>query len=157
MRHGWVKLFLLVFCLTIPFATAQAQSDEAYLAYRQKVMQAQGASMGAIGQILKHKLPYSGHIATHANDINRLSKLISDAFKKEITAGKTDAKPDVWKDWDKFVAAAEKLGQESAKLAKVASSGDMAAIGAQRKALGKACGGCHKPFRKPKKERFKRK
>ncbi len=156
MRQMWMKLLLLSLCLALPFATAQAQSDEAFLQYRQKLMQTLGATMGSIGQILKNKLPFRGHIATHAHDLNQLSKLIPDAFKKEITAGRTDAKPDVWKDWNKFVAASEKLGQESAKLAEVTSSADMAAIEAQMKAVGASCGGCHKPFRKPKEERFKR-
>ncbi len=53
-------------------------------------------------------------------------------------------------------AAAKALERESAKLAVVAQSGGMADIAAQVKALGKSCGGCHKPFRKPKAERFKR-
>jgi hypothetical protein len=31
----------------------------------------------------------------------------------------SDAKPDVWQDWEKFVAAAKKMGEESGKLAQV--------------------------------------
>ena len=142
--------------LVLMLTGAQAQDDEHYLGYRQKVMKSIGASMGGIGDILKHKLPFAGHIETHASDISRMSTLIKDAFEKEITEGRTDAKPDVWQDWDKFVTAAETLQEESAKLADIASGGDMAAIGAQVKNLGKACGDCHKPFRKPKEERFKR-
>jgi cytochrome c556 len=84
------------------------------------------------------------------------STVIEDAFEKEIAAGKTDAKPDIWQDWEKFVAATKKLSEESGQLAQVAQSGDMAAIGDQVKALGKACGDCHKPFRKPKEESYKR-
>lgn len=135
---------------------AQAQDDEHILGYRQKVMKSMGASMGAIGDILKHKLPFAGHIGVHAMDISRMSAVIEESFKKEITEGRTDAKPEVWQDWDKFVAAAEALQAEGAKLADVAAGGDMAAIGGQVKALGKACGDCHKPFRKPKEERFQR-
>jgi cytochrome c556 len=147
-----VGMLGLVFMLT----GVQAQDDEHILGYRQKVMKSMGASMGAIGDILKHKLPFAGHIAVHASDISRMSAVIAEAFEKEIIAGRTDAKPEVWQDWDKFVAAAETLQEEGAKLADIASAGDMAAIGAQVKNLGKACGDCHKPFRKPKEERFKR-
>ena len=85
-----------------------------------------------------------------------MSAVIGEAFEKEIIEGRTDAKPDVWQDWDKFVAAARGLEEASAKLADIAAAGDMAAIGAQVKNVGKACGDCHKPFRKPKEERFKR-
>ena len=119
-------------------------------------MKSMGASMGAIGDILKHKLPFAGHIGVHAADISRMSTIIAESFEKEITEGKTDSKPDIWQDWDKFVAAADALKTEGAKLAEVAGSGDMSAIGGQVKALGKACGDCHKPFRKPKEERFQR-
>jgi cytochrome c556 len=132
------------------------QDDEAFVQYRQKVMSANGASMGAINDILKNKLPYQGHIATHAQDIQRISTLIAEAFKKEVTAGKTDAKPEIWKDWEKFAAAAKAMGEESGKLAEVARAGNMEAIGAQVKKLGDACGDCHKPFRKPREESYKR-
>ena len=142
--------------LVLMLTGAQAQDDEHYLGYRQKVMKSMGASMGAIGDILKHKLPFASHIGVHASDISRMSAVIAEAFEKEITEGRTDAKPEVWQDWDKFVTAAETLQEEGAKLANIASAGDMAAIGAQVKNLGKACGDCHKPFRKPKEERFRR-
>ena len=155
LRKNFWKLLLLFVCISFPLMEAQAQ-DEAFLQYRQKIMKSHGASMGAIGDILKNKLPYKKHIAVHAKKLQEESTLIADAFKKEITAGKTDAKPEIWKDWGKFTAAAEKLNQESAKLDRVAQSADMAAIGAQVKEVGKSCGGCHKPFRKPKEKRFKR-
>ena len=156
MRQSLVTLVVLGLSCTLSLAVVQAQSDEAFIEYRQKVMQGISANMGAIGGILKNKLPYGSHIATHASEINMLSKLIEAAFKKESTAGKTDAKPEIWQDWDKFVAAAKAMGEESGKLAEVARTGDMDAIGAQVKALGKSCGDCHKPFRKPKEESYKR-
>ncbi len=157
MRQHCLKLVLLVLCLALPLTAVQAQDDKAYLGYRQRVMKSQSGSLGAIGQVVKHKLPFTSHIATHARNINRISKLMPKAFEKKITAGKTDAKPEVWQDWDKFAAAADKLGQESAKLIEVAAGGDMSAIAAQVKMVGKSCGGCHKPFRQPKDKSYKRK
>ena len=148
-------LFILICLVGLPTGV-MAQDDAAFLQHRQKVMQAIGGHMGAIGAILKNKLPYQGTIAAHAQGLQMTSTVIEDAFKKKITEGRTDSKPDIWQDWEKFAAAAKKMGEESGKLAQVAQSGDMAAIGAQVKAVGKSCGGCHKPFRKPKEERFKR-
>ncbi len=152
--HLW-KVVLVVVALALVGAS-HSGDDAAYLKHRQKVMQAVGGHMGSIGAILKNKLPYKTSIVAHAQSLQMTSTVIEDAFKKKITEGKTDAKPDIWKDWDKFVAAAKKMGEESGKLADVVQAGDMAAIGPQVKALGKSCGGCHKPFRKPKEERFKR-
>lgn len=151
----WTVLLVLI-CVAFPSTGVLAQDDEAFIQYRQKVMQANGGHMGAIGAIMKNKLPYEKAIAVHALAIQMTSRVIAEAFEKKITAGKTDAKPDIWKDWDKFVAAAKKLGEESGKLARIVQSGDMAAIGAQVKAVGQACGDCHKPFRKPKEESYKR-
>ncbi|MDH3599458.1 MAG: cytochrome c [Candidatus Tectomicrobia bacterium] len=147
---------LVVVCLSIPLSNALAQKDENYLTYRQKVMAGIGANWAATGVSLKNNLPSKANIGVHAEAIHNASKLIAGAFKKEITEGKTDAKPDIWQDWQKFADAAKKLGEESGKLVEVAESGDMEALGAQVKATGKACGDCHKPFRKPKEERFKR-
>ena len=156
MKPTLVAMLVVLLGLAFLLSGAQAQDDEHILVYRQKVMKSMGASMGAIGDILKHRLPFAGHIGVHATDISNMSAVIAESFEKEITEGRTDSKPEVWQDWDKFVAAAEGLQEEGAKLAEIAGSGDMAAIGGQVKALGKACGNCHKPFRKPKEERFKR-
>lgn len=147
----------ILICLVFTPASIQAQEDGAFVQYRQRVMASNGANMGAIGDILKNKLPYQSHITVHAQEIQRMSPLISDAFKKDITAGKTDAKPEIWKEWDKFTAAADAMGREAAELAKVSQSGDMEAISAQVKKLSDTCGDCHKPYRKPKEESYKNK
>lgn len=157
IRRNLRTLVILLVSLSVPFTTVLAQEDEALTQYRQKVMTSQGTSMGAMNDILKNKLPFPNHIVAHAQDIQRMTVLIPDAFKKEITAGKTDAKPEIWKEWDKFVTAAEALGQEAAKLAEVVQKNDMEAITAQVKKVGDACGTCHKPYRKPKEESYKSK
>lgn len=158
MYMGFVLRYagLTLIGLALIATGVQAQDDKAYLDHRQKVMKAIGGHMGSIGAIMKNKLPYQSTIVAHAQGLQLASSVIDDAFEKEITEGRTDSKPDIWQDWNKFSAAARKMGEESGKLAKVAQSGDMAAIAAQVKAVGKSCGGCHKPFRKPKEERFKR-
>lgn len=150
-------LLLCSLCLTIAVASAQAPSDEAMIMYRQKIMSSNGASMGAIGDIMKNKLPFQAHIVMHAQDIQAMSTLIADAFKHKAAEGKTDAKPEIWPEWEKFTAAAKALQEESGKLAQVAGSGDTEAISAQVKKLGDACGNCHKPYRKPKEESYKNK
>ena len=156
-RYILWTLLLVGLAVMVPLTNALAQSDEAYIENRQKVMQAQGANMGAISGIIKNKLPFQHHIATHAREIQRSSTLIADSFRKQITEGKTDAKSEIWKEWDKFTAAAKELEQESGKLAEVAQGNDMEAIEAQVKKLAGACGNCHKPYRKPKEESYKNK
>ena len=157
VQHNLCGCLAILICLVFTLATVQAQDHDAFIQYRQKVMTSNGANLGAIGDILKNKLPYQSHITAHAEEIQRMSILIHDAFKKDVADGKTDAKPEIWKEWDKFTAAANDMGREAAELAKVAQSGNMEAISAQVKKLGDACGACHKPFRKPKEESYKNK
>ena len=127
-----------------------AQEDEGVLAYRQKLMVSLGTSMGSIGDMLKYKLPYDGkHIATHANHVGNIGNLIGDAFEKEIVEN-SDSKPEIWQEWDKFIAAAEALTKAGAELAKAAEDGGQgAALMPKVRAVGNACKGCHEPFRKP--------
>jgi len=60
---------------------------------------------------------------------------------------KTDALPNIWTDRATFDAQMAKLVVEADKLVAVTNSGDAAAIGAQAKATGAVCGGCHRKFR----------
>jgi len=159
VRSRLALLALTAGILGSGLALLHAQSNEEILvAYRQRLMSGHGASMGSIGDILKYKLDYGAkHIAVHAKNISEYAKLIPDAFKTEVTAGATDAKPEIWKNWDDFTAKASHLETEAAKLATAAQSGDMAAIMPQVKATGDSCRGCHDSYRKPKEESYKNK
>jgi cytochrome c556 len=143
-------------CLLLSFSAVQAQDDSNELAYRQKLMQIIGDNKSAIDHIAKNGLPYQGHIATYAKALAGAGTLIESTFKKEIVAGRTDSKPEIWQEWDKYVAAAQKLTDAGTALAVAVESGDDKTASAAIKALGRTCGGCHKPYRKGKAERFKR-
>ncbi|MBI3992359.1 MAG: cytochrome c [Candidatus Lambdaproteobacteria bacterium] len=134
-----------------------AQNDQAFITYRQKVMSSNGDNMAAIGEIMKSSLPMGKNIVTHAANIEQTMLLAASAFEKNISAGATDSKPEIWADWKKFVSLAEAAADKASTLSKVAMSGDMAAVGPAVKALGGACGDCHKEFRKPKEESYKNK
>lgn len=61
--------------------------------------------------------------------------------------GDTKALPEIWSDSAGFQKAALRLGDAAAKLATDAKAGDADAVAADTKALGEACGACHKAFR----------
>ena len=139
---------------------AQADShegDAASVKYRQAVMSGIGTNMGAIGDIMKNQLDLPGAIAIHAGQMADSAALIAPAFKKKISAGATDAKAEIWQDWAKFEKAIADYKKAASDLQAAASGSDPAAVGGAMKALGKSCGGCHKPFRKPKEESYKNK
>jgi cytochrome c556 len=59
----------------------------------------------------------------------------------------TKAKPEIWSDRAGFEKAAAKLGEEAKKLCAAAKEGDKAAFAAAFKAVGQACGACHRGYR----------
>ncbi len=133
------------------------EQDVPRVEYRQTVMSIIGGNMGAMGDIMKNRLVLPGHVAVHAGQMAEMAKLIAPAFEKNIASDATDAKPEIWEDWTKFESAIADFEKAARNLAAAAEGSDPAAVGPAMKALGKSCGGCHKPFRQPKEESFKHK
>lgn len=150
---------LVLFLLALATSSGADPADNAppEVKYRQTLMSIIGSNMGAIGDIMKNRLDLPGHIAVHAGEIAESAGLIAAAFKKNVETEWTDAKPDIWTDWKKFESAIADMQKAARDLEAAASGDDPAAVGPAVKALGKSCGGCHKPFRKPKEESFKHK
>jgi cytochrome c556 len=131
--------------------SAGAADDPANVVkYRVNLMKAQTGHLRAIASVVKGEVSYGAHVKAHADAIKALSEMAGEVFPKGSGVGESRAKPEIWQDWDKFLAVYGTYKAEAAKLAEVAGSGDLAAIGAQLGNLGKSCGGCHKPFRKEK-------
>lgn len=155
---AFVALAGLVASLGLMPHVAQAEGapgDKAVIGYRQLVMGAIGSNMGAIGSIMKNQLVLPGAVAIHAQEMADSAKLIGPAFKRKLTVGKTDAKPEIWQDWAKFETAIADYEKAAVELAAAAKGSDPAATGLAVRALGESCGGCHDSFRKPKEESYK--
>lgn len=153
-----VLLTALVFGV-LAGAVAYAAAEPAYVvSFRKTVMKAQSAHLRAIKAIVRGKVDLTGQLANHAKALDLTGKGLTDLFPAGTGPDKikSRAKADIWQDWKKFEASAKKLQGETAKLVKVANGGDKEAIAAQFKAVGKACGGCHKPFRAKKKRKKKK-
>ena len=137
-------IVLLSFCF---FGSSSLADSKGIIKYRQNVMKSTAGHMGAIVDILKNDLPLQAHILDHASSIHQNSKMTLAMFPKGTGLGNTKAKPAIWENWSKFESAVKAFVRESAKLTKVAESGDIKAFAKQVRATGKACGGCHKNFR----------
>lgn len=132
-------------------APAVAADDPAnVIKYRQKIMSAVGAHMGSIGAVLKGEVSFSGHVADHARALQATSMMAADIFPPGSGVGETRAMTKIWDNWAKFEKAVKAFQVATGALVEAAESGDMTAVGAAMGNLGNACGGCHKPFRKPK-------
>jgi cytochrome c556 len=149
-----ISILAAVLLLGLASQAQAVDEPENVIKYRQSVMKAMSGHTGAIAGVVKGEVSYVDHVAAHARGVNAMSKLIVGLFPKgtsQMDSAKTRALPEIWDDFSKFEAAAKVLETQSAKMIEVAESGDVAAIGGQLQNMGKACGGCHKPFRQEKK------
>lgn len=158
---GTIRAAAIAIATVLAASGASAQgdatkADEGALKYRQSLMEAIGGDMAALSNLLKYGLAHPGHAAVHAEGLASHAKLVAAAFERKVVDGPTDAEPAIWEKPADYKEAVDAFVTESAKLAEVAKGGDAAALGAQLKATGKSCGGCHDGFRKPKEESFKR-
>ncbi len=152
VMRGFIRYLTLgLFAAVLAAGAAEAADDPAnVIAYRQKVMSGMASHIGAIAAVLKGEVSYAGHIVGHARAMQAASTMLPDIFPPGSGVGETRAKPEIWQNWTKFESGIKAFQTASARLVEAAESGDMGAIGAALGGVGDSCGGCHKPFRKPK-------
>ncbi len=117
---------------------------------REAVFSLLGSNMGPLGAMAKGKMPLDAKVVEkHATRINQLSLMIAD-YTRTDTSGfkvKTEALDKIWKQPKAFAKRIDDLTKASAKLQKVAMSGDTASIKKAIGGVGKTCGGCHDDFK----------
>ncbi|QBM76682.1 cytochrome c [Sphingomonas sp. AAP5] len=148
-----VSLAACALCATIvagSLAAGAGPSTDAVIATRVDGFKKMGGAMKALNDELKSDAPVKATMVAAAQMIAETAR----AQGKLFPAGsgpapgvKTDALPIIWTDRATFDAQMAKLVTAADTLVAVANSGDAAAIGAQTKATGAVCGGCHRQFR----------
>lgn len=131
-------------------AAAQFQKPEDAIKYRKAAFTLMGNHMGRLGAMAQGKAPFDAKAAAeNAAVIEAVSKLPYVAFLEGTDKGDTKAKPEIWRNWDKFRTAAIKMQDEVTKLSATARAPGLtvdqlkAAVGA----VGGTCKGCHDDYR----------
>ena len=121
---------------------------ETLVKQRQAAMTLQGKYFGPIGAMVQGKIPWDAAVVTrNAGYLDALSHMPWDGFQASTADVKdTNAKPEIYKEPEKFKAQYEKLQTEVGKLAVAAKSGDQNAVKAAFGDVGKACKACHDDF-----------
>jgi cytochrome c556 len=141
---------------------ALAQDAAAVLTQRQDAMKAQGRSLTAIRNFVEDKGDLVTAQAAGAQLVQSL-QAVPNLFPQKTSLaelpGKTRAKPEIWQQWDKFVAADQAAVAQAQALNAALQGGDKAAITAALGNLARdvpgttptpgGCGACHAPFRGP--------
>jgi cytochrome c556 len=144
-----VTIFAAALAAVATPAAAQFAKPEDAIKYRQSVMTVIAAHFGRIGAVVQGKVPYDAKAtADNAAIVYSLSRLPFTAFVEgSDKGGNTKAKPEVWKEGDKFQAAAKDFQDQAAKLDAAAKSGNLDAVKAAFGDTGKTCKACHDNFK----------
>jgi cytochrome c556 len=150
---SWRVLLALSAALTLGAGTiaASAADTAQVIKDRQALMKEQGADMGAVKGFLDGKADQDKAAAGAADLLTTMSK-IPDVFPQGSAGpnpeGKYAPKPEVWTDWNGFLAQRDVGATKAQALVTAVKGGDKAAIQAAFADLGKnGCGGCHGKFR----------
>ena len=142
-NHKFLQAAFVVLGLAVAVPQLFAQED--VIEKRQKLMKSNSADAKAIKAAVESK-DYAT-IETKAKDIAGNMDKVGDLFPKGSTSEKSRALPAIWEKPDDFKKSAAKVKQAANDLADAAKSKDDSAIPTKVKALGDACGACHKNFR----------
>lgn len=131
-------------------AAAQFAKPEDAIKYRQSAMFLQSQHMARIGAMVNGRVPFDAKaVADNAEVLATVTKLPFTAFIDGTDKGTTRAKPEIWAEKDKFMAAASKMQEEVVKLNAAAKTGNAEQVKAAFGAVGQACKGCHDSYQKP--------
>jgi cytochrome c556 len=117
---------------------------------RQALMKSNGKEIGALAKMFKGEDPYdAAAVKAHADKIAANLEKVVTLFPEDNKQGppETWAKTEIWSDMAGFKAAADNAYKAAEA---VADTKDEAGFKAAMPALGEACGGCHKKYRRPK-------
>lgn len=119
---------------------------------RHEGMHAIASHMKKLGAMAKGEADVDATAVVHAMAIQELAATVPLWFPEGAGGEKSRVKPEIWSDWDGFVKASDDFYAAAGNTVEAAKTGDAGQIGAALGAMGKTCGGCHKPFRGPKVE-----
>jgi len=129
----------------------QAPKPEKLITWRQSAFQVVGWSFGRVkanveGQYNKDEVVKAANVIAAVSN-SSLSTLFAPGTETGKGTHETAAKPEVFKDTEKFAEAFGNFKRESNELAKVAATGDAAAVKEQFGKVGRTCKGCHDDFK----------
>lgn len=140
MRHVSVGLFAgLLLC-------GPVWADKDAIEYRQKVYSAIGAQMGAMGAVLKGKVPHTDDLPVLAAGLSNLAGLLPDLFPEGSGRGDTEALSIIWDEYDDFMQHMSDMRVAADALALVDAS-DKRSFGQAFQKLGGTCKACHDKFK----------
>ena len=140
---------LLGVAIATPSLAAKDDPKQKAIKYRTAVMTVMGSNFKPMGAMIKGEAPYDAAVfARHAKDLAAVSSVdILRGFPEDSEGKGSEAKGEIWLEWDDFKDKMADMQREAAALAEVAAAGDKGVIKAQFGKTADACKACHKKFK----------
>jgi cytochrome c556 len=147
--NRWVLVclsFTVVACWGVQ-ASAQSAQEKAIRA-RQSAYHVMGHHMGLINAMIKGDLPFDKtSLQLRAQTVDLVGRLVGENFPSGSDKGNTKAKPNVWKDAQRFKELALASQAETAKLLMATNAGELDDIKTAYGSTSKSCKSCHDEFK----------
>ena len=117
--------------------------------YRQDIMGVIGWNFAPMGAMVKNKTTWDpAAFAMRAERLQFLSTQVLEGFPNASTGGvETDAKADIWNNFDDFKSKLSDLIAEAKTLNETAKTGDETKMKDQFKKTAEACKACHEKYK----------
>ena len=148
MRNWWTDGLLSVLGVLVAGSVVAADLPAGPIADRHELMEAIGGNAKALGGASKAGDAEAATAAAKSMLAN--AKKIPELFPEGSTHPDSRAKPEIWEDWEAYVAASKAL--ETAAEGVIQAAADGGDLGAATQKVFLSCKGCHDAFRAPEKE-----
>ncbi|WP_018872565.1 cytochrome c [Thioalkalivibrio sp. ALJ16] len=132
-------------------ATSSVQAfdeHEATIDYRQGVMRAIGGNMGSVAAIVIDGADFGDNLKIHTQQLVDLTRDIPSLFPEGSDFPDTDAREEIWDNWDRYVELANDSRDAAEALHAAVESGDESEYPIRFRNLGQSCQACHDDFRR---------
>ena len=147
MQKMRLIIALPAFCFAVA-AFAQIKPEKV-IHYRQSIMTLIGWNFSPLGAMANGKIPFDAkEFSKHTERLAFFTPQVLEGFAKGSDKGaETDAKPEIWTDFDDFQAKLNDLIAETKALNEIAKSGDETKMKEQFKKTAGTCKACHDKYK----------
>jgi cytochrome c556 len=129
---------------TASVAFAEGEPSDPHVKAWEELMKKNGGAVKVLADMAGGKAAFDADAASQAKEaLVAASAMIPDTFKDQATDPASEAKPEIWTNWDDFVAKAGALNTAATALDVASLDTLKAGMGA----IGGACKDCHTTYR----------
>ena len=138
------RIALILVTVTATAAFAKEEPKDPTVKARTELMETVGQNMKVLGDVAGEKAAFDAAAATAAKDaLAAAFAEVPAKFEPQATDPASEAKPEIWTNWDDFVSKATKAQEAAAAI----DTSSLATLQAGVGAVGGACKACHTDYR----------